>query len=189
MVLAPRPWRLSLPACAGRATGARKAVPREEHEVSRQTIARGRPGCLAGTCQTRVRSFYPIAHGACGCRRHPAFPAPSFRRGSKRDAKLRRFRAVRTRAHVSTNRFGRVGKAQACPPSRARKQRWARRKGAFDHPAQLRGENECACAAASSAVVPDKRAIASADPGPITTGSSFAKAGATARFNNSTLWL
>jgi hypothetical protein len=34
-------------------------------------------------------SYYPIAHGACGCRRHPAFPAPSAQEG-QRIAKLRR---------------------------------------------------------------------------------------------------
>src|SRR5215813_3448611 len=34
--------------------------------ISRQTIARGKPGCLGCTCQTRVRSLLPIAHGATG---------------------------------------------------------------------------------------------------------------------------
>ena len=47
------------PACAGSATGARKAVPRGEREVSRQTIARGKPGCPGCTCQTRVH--FPFA--------------------------------------------------------------------------------------------------------------------------------
>src|SRR5690349_18673307 len=28
--------------------------------ISRKTIARGKPGCLGCTCQTRVRSFYPL---------------------------------------------------------------------------------------------------------------------------------
>jgi hypothetical protein len=48
------------------ATGAKEAVPRGEHEISRQTIARGRPGCPGCTCQTRVRFLLPIAHGAAG---------------------------------------------------------------------------------------------------------------------------
>src|SRR5262249_57953479 len=34
--------------------------------ISRQPIARGRPGCLGCTCQTRVRSISTIAHGAAG---------------------------------------------------------------------------------------------------------------------------
>src|ERR1700709_1632093 len=45
------------PACAGLATVTRNAAHRGEHEVSRQTIARGKSGCLGCTCQTRVRCF------------------------------------------------------------------------------------------------------------------------------------
>ena len=71
-------------------TGAKEAAPRGEHEVSRQTIARGRPGCLGCTCQIRVRFLLPIAHGCCGCRRRPTFPAPSVREGANEIAKLRR---------------------------------------------------------------------------------------------------
>jgi hypothetical protein len=57
VVLAPRPWRLSAPACAGVATVTTKAAHRGEHEVSRKTIARGKPGCLGCTCGlTRVLS-------------------------------------------------------------------------------------------------------------------------------------
>jgi hypothetical protein len=47
-------------ACVGLATVAKKAVHRGEHEVSRQTIARGRPGCPGCTC-----SLCPCA-SACG---------------------------------------------------------------------------------------------------------------------------
>src|ERR1700741_97445 len=54
------------PARAGTATVATKAVHRGEHEGNRQTIARGKPGCLGCTCQTRVRSFSTIAHGDAG---------------------------------------------------------------------------------------------------------------------------
>src|ERR1700745_819832 len=54
------------PARAGTATVATKAVHRGEHEVSRKAIARGKPGCLGCTCQTRVRSFSTIAHGDAG---------------------------------------------------------------------------------------------------------------------------
>jgi hypothetical protein len=65
------------------------------------------------------------------------------------------------------------------------------------------GENEsreCECLCRKFTVVPDKRANGSRecapddrlrerDPGSITTGHRFAKAGAPARSNNSTLWL
>ena len=44
VVLAPRPWRLSMPACAGMATVTTNAAHRGEHEGNRQTIARGKPG-------------------------------------------------------------------------------------------------------------------------------------------------
>src|SRR5215204_4825671 len=50
---------------AGLATVTKNAAHRGEHEVSRKAIARGRPGCLGCTCQTRVR-FSTIAHGAAG---------------------------------------------------------------------------------------------------------------------------
>src|SRR5579871_6237043 len=46
-----------------------------EHEVSRKTTAQGKPALLRFTCgPTPVLS---ILHGAHGCDRHPAFPAPS----------------------------------------------------------------------------------------------------------------
>src|SRR5207237_4181048 len=66
VVLAPRPWRLSTPPRGGVATVAKKAAHRGEHEGNRKTIARGKPGCLGCTCQTRVRSLLPIAHGDAG---------------------------------------------------------------------------------------------------------------------------
>ena len=48
------------------ATGARKAASPGRAHISRKTIARGKPGCLGCTCQIRVRSSLPIAHGAAG---------------------------------------------------------------------------------------------------------------------------
>ena len=42
VVLAPRPWRLSTPARAGVSTVTKNAAHRGEHEVNRQTIARGK---------------------------------------------------------------------------------------------------------------------------------------------------
>src|SRR6201982_2248001 len=65
------------PARAGTATVATKAVHRGEHEVSRKAIARGKPGCLGCTCQTRVHSLLPNRTRRCGRSQRPAFPAPS----------------------------------------------------------------------------------------------------------------
>ena len=68
--------------------------------ISRKAIARGRPGCPGCTCQSRVRFFSTHCTRTSGCRRRPAFPAPSVWRRANEFAKLRRDRAVRTRAHV-----------------------------------------------------------------------------------------
>src|SRR5438445_7094393 len=54
------------PVCAGLATVTIKAAHRGEHEGNRKTIARGKPGCLGCTCQTRVHSFTTSAHGDAG---------------------------------------------------------------------------------------------------------------------------
>src|SRR5436305_245503 len=43
------------------ATGARKAASPGRARISRKAIARGKPGCLGCTCQTRVLSFTTIA--------------------------------------------------------------------------------------------------------------------------------
>src|ERR1700752_1089040 len=68
--------------------------------ISRQTIARGKPGCLGCTCQTRVRSLSTIAHGNLRAQSAPGFPCALCQRGSDEIAELRRNRAVRTRAHA-----------------------------------------------------------------------------------------
>jgi hypothetical protein len=49
------------------ATVARNAAHRGERGISRNTIARGKPGCPGCTCSsTRVLSFLPVAHGTMG---------------------------------------------------------------------------------------------------------------------------
>src|ERR1700751_5680359 len=79
------------PARAGTATVATKAVHRGEHEVSRKAIARGKPGCLGCTCQTRVQSLLPNRTRRCGRSRRPAFPAPSIQGGSNELAQPGKF--------------------------------------------------------------------------------------------------
>jgi hypothetical protein len=99
VVLAPRPWRY-LREVSSRTTGARKAASPGRARISRKTIARGKPGCLGCTCQIRVHSFATFGTRRCGRSQRPAFPAPSAVQRANELAKLRRNRAVRTRAHV-----------------------------------------------------------------------------------------
>jgi hypothetical protein len=73
-----------------RTTGARKAASPGRARISRKTIARGKPGCLGCTCQTRVLSFATFSTRRCGRSRRPAFPAPSVRERDNEVAKLRR---------------------------------------------------------------------------------------------------
>ena len=79
VVLAPRPWRLSAQPCGRCGNGDNQRRSPGRARISRQPIARGRPGCPGCTCWT-VCVLLPIAHGARGCRRRPVFPAPSLER-------------------------------------------------------------------------------------------------------------
>src|SRR5262245_51723110 len=70
------------PACAGTATVTIKAAHRGEHEVNRKTIARGKPGCLGCTCQSRVRFLLPL-HTVLRAQSAPGFPcALRFKEGA-----------------------------------------------------------------------------------------------------------
>src|SRR5215475_11337707 len=91
---------LALPAgIHSRTTGARKAASPGRARISRQTIARGRPGCLGCTCLTRVRSFYHCTR-CCGRSRRPAFPAPSVQERANEDARPGQNPAAGTRTLV-----------------------------------------------------------------------------------------
>jgi hypothetical protein len=48
--------------------------------ISRQTIARGRPGCPGCTCQIRVRFLTTLAHGAAGAAGARPSPRPLIKR-------------------------------------------------------------------------------------------------------------
>ena len=50
--------------------------------ISRDTIAQGMPDCFGVPVVTCLRAFFHCTQG-CGCDKHPAFPAPSFLRGSE----------------------------------------------------------------------------------------------------------
>ena len=92
VVLAPRPWRYvggNYPA----GNGGKKGRSPGRVRISRKAIARGKPGCLGCTCQTRVRFFSTHCTRRCGRSRRPAFPAPFAQRGPticKPRAKTRR---------------------------------------------------------------------------------------------------
>jgi hypothetical protein len=54
------------PCLCGCGNGDNKGRSPGRARISRKAIARGKPGCLGCTCQTRVRSSTTIAHGAAG---------------------------------------------------------------------------------------------------------------------------
>ena len=83
---------------AGAATVTIKAAHRGEHEANRQTIARGKPGCLGCTC-----SSTPVLFAARGLRAQsaPGFPCALCRReGQKRSQNPGENHAAGTRVHA-----------------------------------------------------------------------------------------
>jgi len=70
------------------ATGARKAASPGRARISRNTIARGKPGCLGCTCQIRVRSLLPL-HTVLRAQSAPGFPCALCQREGQRDVTTR----------------------------------------------------------------------------------------------------
>src|SRR4029079_8559177 len=70
--------------------GGKRAVLREEHEVSRKAIAQGRPGCSACTCMLVCAFLVRNCTRDRGCSVHPVFPAPSPFERANEDAKIGR---------------------------------------------------------------------------------------------------
>ncbi len=93
-------------------TGARKAASPGRARISRQTIARGRPGCPGCTCQIRVRSLTTHCTRCCGRSRRPAFPAPSAVQRDNELASPGRKRA----AGMRTSRHSGASEARARNP-------------------------------------------------------------------------
>jgi hypothetical protein len=81
--------------------GGKRAVLREEREVSRKATAQGRPGCSACTCMLVCAFLCANCTRDRGCSVHPVFPAPSDYKGAHEDANLGR-NAPRDREIVST---------------------------------------------------------------------------------------
>jgi hypothetical protein len=69
--------------------GARRPGPQGEHDISRKTIAWGMPDVSgASAVNTRVHTPTTKRTRGCGCIGHPAFPAPSYFRGTFFPAQL-----------------------------------------------------------------------------------------------------
>ena len=90
---------------AGSATVTKNAAHRGEHEVNRQTIARGKPGCLGCTCLIRVRFLSTIAHGAAGAVSARLSLRPLFRRGTRKSQNPGENHAAGTRTLVFLSRL------------------------------------------------------------------------------------
>jgi hypothetical protein len=110
--------------------------------INRKTIARGKPGCLGCTCQTRVRFFATIAHGAAGA----------------------------------------VGARLSLRPL------LTERDNEMAHPGENPPREYCRLFEKLYPQIQCRPGQAKRDPGPITTGSRFTKAGAPAWSNNNSLW-
>src|SRR5260370_26095332 len=83
------------------ATVSNKPGHRGEREVSRKTIAQGRPGLFRCTCGDYARVLCLFRTRGRGCIGHPAFPAPSVSRGANGSCKTRALRAAGMRGRVS----------------------------------------------------------------------------------------
>jgi hypothetical protein len=71
------------PRLCGNGNGDNKRRSPGRARISRNTIARGKPGCPGCTCGlTRVLFCSTLRTRDCGRSRRPAFPAPSFLRGT-----------------------------------------------------------------------------------------------------------
>src|SRR6187399_590775 len=77
--------------------GGKRAVLREEHEVSRKAIAQGRPECFQLPCMLVCRFVCANRTRDRGCSKHPVFPAPSIQEEGKRKCKPRAQCAARRR--------------------------------------------------------------------------------------------
>src|SRR6266536_6716999 len=83
--------------------GGKRAVLREEHEVSRKAIAQGRPGCSRWTCMLVCRLLpCALARETAGAARTRSSLRPLFSRRANEDANLGRS-APRERETISTS--------------------------------------------------------------------------------------
>ena len=116
--------------------GGKRAVLREEREVSRKATAQGRPGCSACTCMLVCAFAMCTGTRDRGCSKHPVFPAPSIQEEGNEIANLGR-NAPRDRGSVDHHYL-------ACSPDEAK-----RNPGPLQHRPGFRGAcHHCASAIA-----------------------------------------
>src|SRR6201988_1417175 len=82
------------PRLCGDGNGDKKGRSPGRARISRKTFARGRPGCLGCTCQTRVHFFDTFSTRQCGRSQRPAFPAPFLSERADEGAVTRADRAA-----------------------------------------------------------------------------------------------
>ena len=80
--------------------GGKRAVLREEREVSRKATAQGRPGCSRRTCMLVCAFAMCTGTRDRGCGKHPVFPAPSVQAEGNKVFKPRVKHAARSRTYV-----------------------------------------------------------------------------------------
>ena len=95
--------------------GGKRAVLREEREVSRKATAQGRPGCSACTCMLVCVFFCARCTRDRGCSKHPVFPAPSIQEEGNEVAKPRAS-APRDRGGVDNDRHRNTTNVRASSP-------------------------------------------------------------------------
>src|SRR6185503_19528317 len=94
--------------------GGKRAVLREEHEVSRKAIAQGRPECFPLPCMLVCIFVSANRTRDRGCSKHPVFPAPSDRRGQTKMQTSGEQRRENTK-----DVYRRMGRAKRNPSSSA----------------------------------------------------------------------
>src|SRR5215211_5847784 len=99
VVRAPRCWRYVGGKCFAD-NGGKRAVLREEHEVSRKAIAQGRPECSSCPVCSCAVLFAQIARGTAGAASTRSSLRPLYSKRAKEDANLGRKCAARSRKRV-----------------------------------------------------------------------------------------
>ena len=118
VVLAPRPWRYvggksrRLRGKKGRSPGRARSKPPNH--------CAGKAGMSWLYLSNPCAPFLPIAHGACGCRRRPAFPAPSVQERANEMQDSGEKHAAGMRVHVSSPSL----RAKRSNPALPQKESW-----------------------------------------------------------------
>jgi len=108
VVRAPRCWRY----VGGKRSadnGGKRAVLREEHEVSRKAIAQGRPECSRCPVCSCAFLFAQIARETAGAASTRSSLRPLFRSGREVASQPRAIRVARSRSHTQSSSPAKAG--------------------------------------------------------------------------------